>query len=117
MSDIKDCINELLFPVLFSTGTEDCGYIIAITSVGIWYYISAKSTWKGWLVLTAAIFSCNLPLVLFRKYATQHPLLLTMLSLPFFIVWLFVVKNRIDSCFGISFFEKAASILTHIPQL
>ncbi|RZL50564.1 MAG: DUF2029 domain-containing protein [Pedobacter sp.] len=83
--------STLLFPVLFSTGTEDCGYIIAIAGVGLWYYISSKSTWKGWLILVTAIFSCNLPLVIFRKYATQHPILLTMLSLPFFMVWLLII--------------------------
>ncbi|RZK60138.1 MAG: DUF2029 domain-containing protein [Pedobacter sp.] len=85
--------STLMFPVLFSTGTEDCTYIIASASVGIWYLISERKSWKTVLVVVAILLSLNLPLVLFRKLATQNPISLTVLSLPFFIIWILIIME------------------------
>lgn len=81
----------LLFPVLFSTGSEDCTYIIAIAGVGIWYVLSKQGILEQCLLGITLLFACNLPLVLFPSIADLHPSLYTMLSVPFFIVWLCVI--------------------------
>lgn len=83
--------SALMFPVLFSTGAEDCTYIIAIPAVGIWYVLSSKKRWKSLLLWITIVFSCNFPLLLFPRIADKYQVLLTMLSLPFFIVWLFII--------------------------
>ncbi|WP_291109777.1 MULTISPECIES: glycosyltransferase family 87 protein [unclassified Dysgonomonas] len=49
--------NILLFIVLFSTGSEASGYIIAMTGVSIWYICtpSKNKEYKKWLLLTTLI--------------------------------------------------------------
>lgn len=86
----------LLFPVLFSTGSEDCTYIIAISGVGIWYLSTERKIWKSALLALTILFSCNFPLLLFSKFSSQYPILYSMLSFPFFIVWILVI---IDASF------------------
>ncbi|MFM6977068.1 MAG: glycosyltransferase family 87 protein [Sphingobacteriaceae bacterium] len=81
----------LLFPVLFSTGAEDCTYIIAIIGVGIWYLLSEQRLWEKLLLATTVLFSCNLPMLLFPKISHEYPMLITMLCVPFFIVWLLII--------------------------
>ncbi len=81
----------LMFPVLFSTGSEDCTYIIAVPAVGLWYILSEKKPWKTWFLWITIVLSCNFPLVLFPNISTTYPVLLTLISLPFFIVWLLLI--------------------------
>lgn len=81
----------LLFPVLFSTGSEDCTYIIAIGGVGIWYVLSKRGFIERSLLAVTLLLACNFPLVLFPRIADQYPSLYTMLSVPFFVVWLFII--------------------------
>ncbi len=85
--------STLMFPVLFSTGSEDCTYIIAIPAVGIWYLITEKRKWKKFLVIAVFIFSCNFPQFIYHSLALKYPISLTILSLPFFIVWLFIISD------------------------
>lgn len=83
--------STLLFPVLFSTGAEDCTYIIAVAGVGIWYVLTQPKQWKNYLMVVVFIFSCNFPQFIYHDVALQHPISLTILSLPFFIVWLLIL--------------------------
>lgn len=83
--------STLMFPVLFSTGSEDCTYIIAIPAVGIWYLITEKRKWKNFLIGAVFIFACNFPQFIYHSIALKYPISLTILSLPFFIVWLLII--------------------------
>lgn len=85
--------STLIFPVLFSTGAEDCTYIIAIPAVGIWYLLSKKRKWKDYLLGAVILFSCNFPQFIYHSVALQYPISLTILSLPFFIVWLLIISD------------------------
>lgn len=88
----------LLFPVLFSTGAEDCTFIISITGVGIWYVKENNKAMKRVLLPVLLFITCNFPLLLFPAFAKSHPLSLSIISLPYFLVWLRVIytatKNR-----------------------
>lgn len=81
----------LLFPVLFSTGSEDCTYIIAIAGVGLWHAFAHSDKLKRIVFVVICVFSCDFPLLLFPKVASAHPVLLSMMSVPFFMVWLLII--------------------------
>lgn len=81
----------LLFPVLFSTGSEDCTYIIAIGGVGLWCVFAQSEKLKRVILVVICIFSCDFPLLLFPKIAAAYPVLLSMMSVPFFVVWLLII--------------------------
>ena len=81
----------LLFPVLFSSGSEDCTYIIAVSGIGIWYVFAEKTALRNFLFVMIFIFSCNFPLLLFPDFASTYPILLRMLSFPFFVIWLLII--------------------------
>jgi len=83
--------SALLFPVLFSTSSEDCTYIISIVGVGLWYVHEKDYQIKKVLLPTLLVLCCNFPLLLFPVWAHKHPLSLAILSLPFFIVWLRII--------------------------
>ncbi len=85
--------STLMFTVLFSTGSEDCTYIIAIPGVGIWYLLTTKNVWKNCLLALVIVLSCNFPQFLFHSTSSKHPILLTMLSVPFFLVWLLTIVD------------------------
>jgi hypothetical protein len=85
--------STLLFPVLFSTGSEDCTYIIAIPGVGIWFIFEHDIRLKKYLLPVLIVFTCNIPALFFPSVAHRFPILLTMLSVPFFMVWLRIVYN------------------------
>ncbi|WP_113638551.1 glycosyltransferase family 87 protein [Nubsella zeaxanthinifaciens] len=78
----------LIFPVLFSSGSEDCTYIVAIAGVGIWYLLSDKGVWRTILLAAVILVSFDFPLMVFPDYTTQHPFAIKMISLPYFLVWL-----------------------------
>lgn len=81
----------LLFTVLFSTGSEDCTYIIAIFGVGIWCVFTRFTKLRGFMIVIILIASCDFPLLLFPNVSSQYPVLLSMMSLPFFLVWLVII--------------------------
>lgn len=83
----------LLFPVLFSTGAEDCTFIISIVGVGIWYVYENNLTMKKVLLPVLLVIACNFPLLLFPVFAKVHPLSLAVISLPYFLVWLRIIYN------------------------
>ena len=85
--------STLLFPVLLSTGSEDCTYIIDIPGVGIWFIFEHDIRLKKYLLPVLIVFTCNIPALFFPSVAHRFPILLTMLSVPFFMVWLRIVYN------------------------
>lgn len=85
----------LLFPVLFSTGSEDCTYIISITGVGIWYVLEKNRGLKNVLLPILLFITCNFPLLFFPVFAKAHPLSLSILSLPYFLVWVRVIYTAV----------------------
>ncbi|MDQ0639658.1 multisubunit Na+/H+ antiporter MnhG subunit [Pedobacter sp. W3I1] len=82
----------MLFPVLFSTGAEDCTFIISIMGVGIWYVKENNKVMKKILLPVLLIITCNFPLLLFPSFAKAHPLWLAIISFPYFLVWLRVIN-------------------------
>ncbi|WP_316796281.1 glycosyltransferase family 87 protein [Pedobacter agri] len=85
--------SALLFPVLFSSGAEDCTYVISIAGVGIWFILGKPGLVKNILLAILLIFACNLPLAIFPKFGKEYPIFMSILSVPFFIVWLIVIYN------------------------
>jgi len=81
----------LLFPVLFSTGSEDCTYIIAVSGIGIWYVYAEKTKFRSLLTAFVFVFSIDIPLLFFPNIGTRHPFLFSMLSLPFFVAWVIII--------------------------
>lgn len=82
----------LLFPVLFSTGAEDCTFIISVIGVGIWYVKENNKALKKVLLPVLLVITCNFPLLLFPTFAKAHPLSLAIISFPYFLVWLRVIN-------------------------
>ena len=83
--------SALLFPVLFSSGAEDCTYVISIVGVGIWYIFDQSKLAKNIFLAMLLLFAVNIPLAIFPKFGHSHPVFMTMLSVPYFVVWLMVI--------------------------
>ncbi|MBC6111150.1 glycosyltransferase family 87 protein [Pedobacter fastidiosus] len=83
--------SSLLFPILFSTGAEDCTFIISIAGVGIWYVLEKNGKLKNILLPILLITACDFPMLFFPVFAKSNPILLSMLSFPYFLVWIRVI--------------------------
>jgi len=83
--------SALLFPVLFSTGAEDCTFIISIAGVGIWYVLEKNKLLKNILLPVLLITACDFPLLFFPEFSKSHRIMLSMLSFPYFLVWIRVL--------------------------
>lgn len=83
--------STLLFPILFSTGAEDCTFIISIAGVGIWYILEKNKLLKNVLLPVLLVVACDFPMLIFPAFAKSHPILLSMLSFPYFLVWIRVL--------------------------
>ncbi|MGM9478198.1 glycosyltransferase family 87 protein [Pedobacter sp. GSP4] len=90
----------LIFPVLFSTGAEDCTFIISIVGVGLWYVQEHNRAMKMVLLPVLLFITCNFPLLLFPAFAKSHPLSLSIISLPYFLVWLRIIYNITKKSFA-----------------
>jgi len=90
----------MLFPVLFSTGAEDCTFIISVVGVGIWYVKENNKAMKRVLLPVLLFITCNFPLLLFPAFAKSHPLSLAIISFPYFLVWLRIIYNATKSRFA-----------------
>lgn len=78
----------LLFIVLFSSGSETSGYVIAAAGVGIWWVTLPKRGYLAWCLLVmmlVASFSRNLfPREFYNNIVSAYALR----ALPYFAVWL-----------------------------
>ena len=90
----------LIFPILFSTGAEDCTFIISIAGVGVWYVKESNAAMKKVLLPILLLITCNFPLLLFPVFAKSHPLSLAIISLPYFLVWLRVIYTATNNKFA-----------------
>lgn len=105
----------LLFPVLFSTGAEDCTFIISIVGVGIWYIFENNRGMKKVLLPVLLVITCNFPLLLFPVFAKAHPLSLAIISLPYFLVWLRIIYNAAKSNVAYAA-DTSADLLTALSK-
>ncbi|MBO9674660.1 MAG: DUF2029 domain-containing protein [Sphingobacteriaceae bacterium] len=90
----------MIFPILFSTGAEDCTFIIPIVGVGVWYVKESNEAMKKVLLPVLLLITCNFPLLLFPVFAKSHPLSLAIISLPYFLVWLRVIYHATNNRFA-----------------
>ncbi len=93
--------SALLFPIIFSTGAEDCTFIISATGVGIWYLHDPGRSFKNLLLPALLILACNFPVLLFPEFAKRHMVLQSMLSFPYFLIWLRILHCTIIGKIGI----------------
>ncbi|WP_316832689.1 glycosyltransferase family 87 protein [Pedobacter aquatilis] len=87
--------SALLFPVLFSTGAEDCTFIISIAGVGIWYVLEKNKILKNILLPVLLITACDFPLLFFPEFSKSHRIMLSMLSFPYFLVWIRILYKAL----------------------
>ncbi len=81
----------LMFTVLFSTGSESSGYIIALVGVAVWYGVAPwqRSRWDVALMVLVFVLSSMSPSDLFPAYLRREwvqPYALK--ALPVVLVWL-----------------------------
>lgn len=85
----------LLFIVLFSSGSEHSGYVIAALGMGIWWVnfpppARGRLEWTLLLLALFASFSYNLlPTKFYRGVFVAYALR----SLPFFAIWLHCIRR------------------------
>ena len=90
--------STLIFPVIFSTGSESPTYIIAFVGVAIWYINSGRpvSALEVFLLVFALILTSLSPSDLFPRYLKEHyvdPYALK--ALPCFLIWLKIIYEAL----------------------
>src|SRR6202012_3291630 len=94
--------STLIFPVIFSTGSESPTYIIAFTGVAIWFINAQRpvSALEWFLLIFALILTSLSPSDLFPRYLRVNyvePYALK--ALPCFIIWLKIIYETITRNF------------------
>jgi len=97
--------STLIFPVIFSTGSESPTYIIAFIGVAIWYINTAKPTqWFDVVLLVFALLLTSLsPSDLFPRYLRVNyvePYALK--ALPCFIIWIKIIYETLTRRFTLT---------------
>jgi hypothetical protein len=90
--------STLIFPVIFSTGSESPTYIIAFTGVALWFVNAERPvtpfTW--FLLIFALILTSLSPSDLFPRYLrTQYVIPYSLKALPCFIIWIKIVYETL----------------------
>lgn len=95
--------NLLLFTVLFSSGTESSGYILAMIGVALWYICSPTKqiTYKRWLTITTLIIvglstTEIVPSVIRKEFIWPYVLK----AWPCVIIWLTICYEMIRCDFS-----------------
>lgn len=94
--------STLIFPVIFSTGSESPTYIIAFTGVAIWYInIDKPASWFDIGLLVFALILTSLsPSDLFPKYLrTNYVEPYALKALPCFIIWIKIIYETLTRKF------------------
>lgn len=90
--------STLIFPVIFSTGSESPTYIIAFVGVAIWF-INAERPFSKLdigLMIFAFILTSLSPSDLFPRYLKDHYVMpYALKALPCFLIWLKVIYEAI----------------------
>ena len=91
----------LLFMVLFSTGTEECGYVGALIGVGIWY-VSTPTYKKSFVLNTCLLLFCfvltaaSSSSILFSKhFRTEYITSFALKALPCAIIWFKIIREQL----------------------
>jgi len=97
--------STLIFPVIFSTGSESPTYIIAFIGVAIWYINTVKPTqWFDVVLLVFALLLTSLsPSDLFPRYLRVNyvePYALK--ALPCFIIWIKIIYETLTRRFTLT---------------
>jgi len=96
--------STLIFPVIFSTGSESPTYIIAFTGVAIWFINAEKplSAFDISLMIFAFLLTSLSPSDLFPRYLRQtfiEPYALK--ALPCFIIWINIISETLTRKFNL----------------
>ena len=93
----------MLFVVLFSTGSESSGYIIALTGVAIWYVgvPRRRSRWDLALLIFALLLTSFSPSDLFPRRIYHHYIIpYALKALPCVMVWLKLMWEMMTRDYG-----------------
>lgn len=95
----------LLFMVLFSTGTEECGYVGALVGVGIWY-VSTPTNNKSFILNTCLLLFCfvltaasSSSILFSRTFRTEYITAFALKALPCTIIWLKIIWEQLTQNF------------------
>lgn len=97
--------STLIFPVIFSTGSESPTYIIAFTGVAIWFINTQKpvSAFEWFLLFFALILTSLSPSDLFPKYIrVNYVEPYGLKALPCLIIWLKIIYETITRKFTLT---------------
>jgi hypothetical protein len=86
--------STLIFPVIFSTGSESSTYIIAFVGVAIWYINTEKPVSKldAGLMIFAFIITSLSPSDIFPRYLTVNYVVpYALKALPVLLIWLKII--------------------------
>lgn len=90
--------STLIFPIIFSTGSESPTYIIAFTGVALWFMNAERPVTKfTWFLLIFALLLTSLsPSDLFPRYLRTHYVLpYSLKALPCFIIWIKIIYETL----------------------
>ncbi len=85
----------LLFIVLFSSGSEHSGYVIAALGMGIWWvnFPPPSRGWLEWTLLLLALFASFSYNLLPTKFYRGVFVAYALRSLPYFAIWLHCIRR------------------------
>src|ERR1700744_3335955 len=97
--------STLIFPVIFSTGSESPTYIIAFVGVAIWFINAQRpvSAFEWFLLIFALVLTSLSPSDLFPRYLRVNyvePYALK--ALPCFIIWLKIIYETLFRKFSLN---------------
>lgn len=106
----------LLFVVLFSTGSESCGYIIALIGAAIWYTCAPwkRSRTDLYLMIFAFVLTSLSPTDIFPKILWKtmvHPYALK--ALPCVLIWFKLIFEMLTRDYAAPYRTQAKQQMTH----
>ena len=109
----------LLFLVLFSTGTEESGYIAALIGVGIWFTSTPKCNNRAFILNLCLLFFClgltvlsSSSMLYPRRIRVEYIYPLAIKALPCFIIWLKIIWEQLTQDYS----SKPLQIAQNQPQ-
>lgn len=96
--------STLIFPVIFSTGSESPTYIIAFTGVALWFINAARpvTSINLSLLIFALVLTSLSPSDLFPTYLKTHYVIpYALKALPCFIIWVKIVYETLSTKFDV----------------
>jgi hypothetical protein len=82
--------------VLFNHKGESPSYIIAMTGVAIWFFISKKSAFEIFLLVFVFILTCLSPTDIFPRFIRDNYVnSYSLMALPCLLVWIKIIYEMI----------------------